>query len=128
MRKFITTLIVKWYRMAAKVGDARSQYNLALSYAKGEGVQQDNVEALKWYHLAANQGYIDAQFNLGSIYGHGTGVPQNVVMSYKWFLLAAALGDEEAKKALIDLNNIMESEQIAQAQKLAHEWKPIKKA
>ena len=34
-------------------------------YASGEGVPEDDKEAVKWYRLAAEQGYAQAQYNLG---------------------------------------------------------------
>ena len=34
-------------------------------YRNGQGVTQDNAEAVKWYRKAAEQGYAAAQFNLG---------------------------------------------------------------
>jgi TPR repeat protein len=39
---------VKWYRKAAEQGDAPAQFNLGNSYANGEGVAKDAVEAAKW--------------------------------------------------------------------------------
>jgi TPR repeat protein len=37
---------VKWYRMSAGQGVARAQYKLALMYDEGEGVTQDDQEAV----------------------------------------------------------------------------------
>jgi TPR repeat protein len=37
-------------------------------YDKGEGVPEDDKEAMKWYRLAAEQGYASAQSNLGVMY------------------------------------------------------------
>ena len=42
-------------------GDAESQYQLALCYRNGEGVEQSNEEAVKWYRKAAEHGNSDAQ-------------------------------------------------------------------
>jgi len=33
-----------------------AQYNLGVMYAKGQGVTQDNVQAVAWYRKAAEQG------------------------------------------------------------------------
>ena len=43
-------------RQAADQGDADAQYNLGLMYANGEGVPEDDAEAVRWYRLAADQG------------------------------------------------------------------------
>ena len=55
-------------RQAADQGDAEAQYNLGLMYDNGEGVLQDDAEAVKWYRLAAEQGRADAQLLLGNMY------------------------------------------------------------
>ena len=44
-------------REEAEMGIEQYQYNLAVCYANGEGVQQDMEEAKKWFALAAAQGY-----------------------------------------------------------------------
>ena len=35
-------------------GDAESQYQLALCYRNGEGVEQSNEEAAKWYRKSSH--------------------------------------------------------------------------
>ncbi len=52
-------------------GDAVAQYNLGWMYANGNGVPQDDAEAVKWYKKAAEQGDADAQFNLDIMYAVG---------------------------------------------------------
>ena len=42
-----------WARKAAEQGQVEAQYNLALSYANGEGLPQDYIQAHKWLNLAA---------------------------------------------------------------------------
>ena len=37
--------------MAAEQGIARAEFNLGLMYATGEGVPQDDAEAVRWYRL-----------------------------------------------------------------------------
>ncbi len=71
-------------RVRAEAGNAVAQCNLALRYDTGDGVQQDDVEAVRWYRLAADQGYARAQHNLGVMYGTGAGVPQDDVLAHMW--------------------------------------------
>ena len=40
-------------------GDAIAQYDLALMYARGRGVPQDDAEAVKWLRRAVKQGDAD---------------------------------------------------------------------
>ena len=80
------------------------------------------------YRLAADQGHAAAQFNLGVMYANGEGVPQDYVKAHMWFNLAGAQttgSDREgAVKARDAVAENMTSEQIAEAQRLAREWKP----
>ena len=86
--------------MQAYQGDAAAQYNLGLMYANGEGVPEDDVEAVRWYRLAADQGVADAQFNLGISYDNGEGVPEDDAEAARWYRLAADQGLVEAQSNL----------------------------
>ena len=44
---------VKWFRLSAEQGDAKAQFNLAVMYANGQGVIQDDVYAHMWWNIAA---------------------------------------------------------------------------
>ena len=110
----------KWYRKAADQGNAYAQFALGLIYEKGRGVPQDYVEALKWYRKAADQGNPWAQLSLGLMYTTGQGVPQDYVQAYKWFTLAGAAENRDRAAAM------MTPAQIAEAERLAREWKPTK--
>jgi hypothetical protein len=115
---------MRWYRKAADQGVANAQYNVGVMYEKGRGVPQDYGEAVKWYRKAADQGDADAQFNLGIMYRKGQGVTQNYVQAHMWFNFAAARGDKNARESRDRLAEQMTPEQIAEAQRLAREWKP----
>jgi putative methionine-R-sulfoxide reductase with GAF domain len=82
--------------MAGK-GDAAAQNLLGLHYVSGEGVKQDEREAVRWFTKAAEQGNVSAQSKLGSIYFRGRDVPQNLNQAYFWMVLARANGDENSK-------------------------------
>ena len=66
-------------------------------YGTGEGVPQDEAEAVRWFRLAAEQGNADVQYNLGTIYGAGRGVPQDDAEAARWLRLAAEQGDALAQ-------------------------------
>ncbi len=117
---------LRFYRLGADQGFAPAQHKLGVMYAFGHGVLQDYAEAIKWSRLAANQGYADAQFNLGIAYANGQGVPKDYVSAYMWFNLSAALGNQAAAKNRDIAAQHMTPAQIAEAQKLAREWKPTK--
>ncbi len=115
---------LKWFRKAAEQGDARAQYNLGLMYDKGRSVPQDDAEAMKWWRKAAEQGNAGAQFNLGAFYANGQCVPQDYVLAHMWLSLAGAQGQISATKNRDLAAKRMTPAQIAEAQKLAREWKP----
>ena len=60
------TALREW-RPLANRGNARAQNNLGHMYYNGEGVPQDDVEAVKWFRLAADQGNNSAKGNLRNI-------------------------------------------------------------
>jgi TPR repeat protein len=113
---------MKWYRLAAAQGLAAAEDNLADMYKKGEGVKEDDAKAAKWYQLAADQGYAAGQYDLGFEYWGG--LPPDYVQAYMWFSLAAAGGIDNGNGMMSDCSNHMTPEQIAEAQRLAAEWKP----
>ena len=47
---------MRMWRPLADQGVADAQFNLGFMYANGEGVPQDDAEAVKWYRKAAEQG------------------------------------------------------------------------
>ena len=54
-------------------------------------------------------------------------MPQDYVQAHMWYNLATANGDKLAAEFRDGLAKQMALAQIAEAQKLAREWKPIKK-
>ena len=116
---------VKWYRKAADQNFAAAQYNLGVCYDRGDGVAEDHVEAVKWYRKAAEQNDADAQYNLAICYERGDGVAEDWVEAYKWLLLAAKQGHEAPKEHMTLLESkLLTTEQSAQGQKRAREFKP----
>ncbi len=115
---------LKLYRSAAEQGHAKAQYYLGVMFDMGEGVPKDNIKAASWYRTAAEQGLAVAQSNLGAMYGLGQGVPQDYVQAHMWFNLAVAQGYSEAQKGLDVVVERMTPADIAEAKRLAKEWKP----
>jgi TPR repeat protein len=116
----------QWYEKAAAQGDTSAQKYLASLYAHGQGVPQDYVMATFWPRRAADQGDAMAQVKLGMSYEDGLGVPQDYVEAHKWYTLSAANGDKQGAEFRDVLAKRMTPAQIAEAQKLAQEWKPKK--
>ena len=86
--------------------------------------RRDYATALRLIRPLAEQGDANAQYNLGVFYDNGLGVPQDKVRAYMWFTLSAAQGREGAAAFRDLIARRMTPAQIAEAQKLAREWKP----
>lgn len=113
----------------AEQGDANAQINLGLIYRWGQGVPQDYGEAAKWWRKAAEQGHADVQVSLGTMYYFGLGVLQDYGQAHMWFNLAAAsLPPGEDHNQAVSSRTFTEGKmtpaQVAEAQRLAREWKP----
>ena len=113
-------------RVQAEAGDADAQETLGLMYDDGEGVPEDDAEAVRWYRMAARQGHTsaqsrlanivqiwhrraeqgdaDAQYSLGYMYvtGYSSGraVPFERAESRRWYRMAAEQGDTFAQHSL----------------------------
>jgi TPR repeat protein len=121
---------LKWGRLAAENGIVAAQLIMGARYNEGRGVPKDPEEAVKWFGKAATKGAAYGQFSLGLLYAGGLGIPQDKVQSFKWFTLAAAVfppASKESDEAIKNANLIaakMTPAEIAEAQRLAKEWKP----
>ena len=114
---------LNWFRKAALQNNSFAQYNVGYMYAKGEGTPQDYVEAAKWYRQAAQQGNQLAQYDLGYMYEKGQGMLPDEVQALMWYNLAAIRGEAKAKMARDRVTVWMTAAQIAEAQRLAREFK-----
>lgn len=82
------TALNEWRPLALQ-GNARAQNNLGFMYENGQGVDQDDAEAVRWYRQAAEQGDAIAQINLGFMYANGRGVAQDDAEAVRWYRRAA---------------------------------------
>lgn len=84
----------KWYKKSAASGHIDAQYKLGVCYEEGNGVAQDQAEAVKWYTNAAtrlgrSEHRADAKYRLGLCYGNGNGVEQDFTKALEWLQKAA---------------------------------------
>ena len=115
-------------KAAGEPSDPDAQWRLGMMYEKGNGAPKDNDEAIRLYREAAEQGHTFAQVSLGNMYAEGRGGPQDEMAAHMWFDIAASAPD--AISALggrwrrDEIAERMTPAQIAEAQRLAREWKP----
>ena len=91
---------VEWYSKAADQGHAQSQYQLAVLFSLGIGVETNKERAAFLMRLAASQGYPNAQYALGAMYAAGDGVAKDRDEAARWYAKAAEGGQERADRAL----------------------------
>ena len=115
---------ISWYKKAAEKGHQGAQYNLGFLYYQGKGTRLEYVQAAMWWRRAAEQGNPNAQSMLGMMCAEGKGVPQDFVQAHKWYNLAAAHSVSLAAFKRDEIAKSMTPAQIAEAQRLATEWKP----
>lgn len=129
---------VRIFTPLANAGNVDAQIGLASIYdddvtirqVQGDEVPVDIAMAVFWYRRAAEQGNATAQLNLGQYSMIGKGTPQDFVEAHKWFNLAAASVDTSLSRAVAEarrqrdiLAKQMTKDQVAEAQRLAREWK-----
>ncbi|MES1181129.1 MAG: tetratricopeptide repeat protein, partial [Verrucomicrobiota bacterium] len=115
-----------WYRKAAEQGLPDSEAALGVCYLEGVGAPKDIPQGVYWTRRAAEKGFAPAQRYLGICYTKGNGVPKDLVLAYKWLNLAAAKDDMNSDEIRVNLSSaerFMTPEQIAEGQRLAHDFK-----
>jgi TPR repeat protein len=75
---------------------ANVMYNLGYLYDHGRGVKRDNKKAMYWYRKAAEAGNTEAMNSLGVAYCSGEGVEQDNEEALHWFRKAAKEGNTDA--------------------------------
>lgn len=83
---------LKKLRPFAEKGNPKAQFRLGWMYSRGEGVIQNDEEAVEWYRKAAQQDHVAAQFNLGARYVTGEGVVPDSEEAMKWYERAIEQG------------------------------------
>ena len=98
----------------------KSDYELGVAYAYGEGVTQNHATAFTFFQKAAEQGYAPAEYKLGVAYAYGEGVKQNLELAAEWYKKAAEQGYTIAQRNLGGL--YMKGHGIEQNKPLALAW------
>jgi localization factor PodJL len=83
-------------RAAAMAGNPAAAYEVAMRFAEGRGVAQNQAEEARWLQRAAKQGLAPAQFRLGGLYEKGLGVGRDLAMARDLYLAAARKGNGKA--------------------------------
>ena len=107
-------------RSNADSGDVSAQFELSRRYLKGDGLEQNDEEALRWLRLAAEGGLPRAQAGMGWMYGSGRGVKKDESLSFSWYERAAVAGFPVAQWMLGHYYELGIG--VARDRQLAKEW------
>jgi TPR repeat protein len=118
-------------KVRAAAGDPEAQFTLGKNYEAGRsGLKRDYAEAANWYRKSAEQGNIYAQASLGILYHSGKGLPHDDLQSEVWLTVSAAHAPKDVYDTIAEMRDSvahhLTPQQIAEAQKLASNWKPKK--
>lgn len=116
-------------RERAAAGDPEAQFSLGKNYEAGRsGLKQDYAIAAAWYQKSADQGNAYAQASLGILYHSGKGLPHDDVRSEMWLIIAADHVEKDDRDTVVEMRESvarhLTAQQLAEAHKLAQEWKP----
>ena len=81
-----TAAMIQSWKDRANQGSAFAPFQLGHSYAHGQGVEKNLVEAARWYRLGAERGDFQAALMLADMYLKGVGVDKNEAEAIKWYV------------------------------------------
>ncbi|XP_033127504.1 sel1-repeat-containing protein YbeQ-like [Anneissia japonica] len=94
-------LAASYFHDGAKAGNSRAQFNLAVCYEYGRGVDSNCKKAAFWYKKAAVQGHAMAQYNYGIFHLLGSGkVKKDEEEAVHWLSKSADQGLCQAQSYL----------------------------
>jgi len=84
--------VAAFIRQAAEAGSAEAQARYAQMLLDGDGMKQDQAQAVIWFERAARAGHLEAANMMGRCHDLGWGVPIDKARAAAWFRQAAARG------------------------------------
>lgn len=109
----------RWALAAADQGVAASMTRLGMIYHNALGVERDPVAAATWWRQAAVAGDADGQAMLGAAHHLGAGVSRDPVEALALLLRAKANGSALAEPFIPAARQLLNGEQIVEAEQRA---------
>jgi ankyrin repeat protein len=104
MEKAKQAIRIKDYRLASELllglaeqGNQDAQYQLAIMYKTGRGVEKNILRSSMWLIKGAHQGHVKAQYTLGTFYENGWGIGVSNKDALIWYKKAAQQGHIQAQ-------------------------------
>jgi len=102
---------VSWFKRCADIHEhPQGQYELGVAFYTGEGVVEDEEEAVRLFRLASEQGHPSACYMLGDCLLDGIGVEIDRGMALDWLVRAAELGHRGARSRVMAVLHKIEGE------------------
>ncbi|ACI64942.1 predicted protein [Thalassiosira pseudonana CCMP1335] len=97
-----STNAVVWFRRCADMYEhPQAMYELGVAFYTGEGVVEDEVEAVKWFMMAAEKNHPAACYMLGDCLLDGEGVEVDRGAALDWLVTATDLGHRGARSRVM---------------------------
>ncbi|KAL7537905.1 hypothetical protein ACHAXR_009132 [Thalassiosira sp. AJA248-18] len=105
---------VSWFKRCSDTYEhPQSLYELGVAFYTGEGVVEDEEEAVRLFQGAAEQSHPAACYMLGDCLLDGTGVEMDRGLAMKWLVRAAELGHRGARSRVMAVLEKKEGEDYA---------------
>jgi TPR repeat protein len=110
---------------------AEVEYSIGEAYHDGDGMPQNDAQAIRWWMRAAERGYRLATYALVSAYTDDESVHEDYIKAYMWFCIGEewlGVGREfisftsEFVRQTGYLQHSLTPEEIGEAKRLAREW------
>lgn len=96
---------LEYFRAAVLQGNAQAECSYGYLHFVGKGVEKDLGKAFELFRASAEKGETAAMVWLGDMYKEGIHVGVDFGEAKKWYGAAMALGDEDGKFCLEQLNS-----------------------
>ena len=93
----------EYFEQAARLGLKQAQYQLALQYDRGEGVEQNKQKALEWVLLAAAQEDVESLYAAAVWLERGYSGKPEPYQALNFYEVAAQKGHKNAMTTLISI-------------------------
>ena len=88
------------FESLAADGNGEAAFYLGRMYQFGDGVPENQSQALTWFRNSADLGYADGYFVSGQMYEKGLGTPQDYDRAFASYQAASDMGHMDALKRL----------------------------
>ena len=92
---------------AAINGNPKAQFDVAIMYAMGKGVQKNERMAFNWFHKSARNNNALAKHYMGLSFFEGRGVRKQMHLAKYWFKLASKQGYRKSHGYLVQVERIL---------------------